>query len=133
MVAHLCWLQIIGLWNLIELNNLIGKLDKWAFHILHAYDYDIVHMVGKVNWNVDGLIWSPSCNEEDPIETCCHNGVDLEVILKWHILTYLCTMLRCFEVVFQINMGNEDSHDTNIESKIYALDIYDGAHVITYL
>jgi hypothetical protein len=41
---------------LIELNNLIKKLIKWAFHILHEYDFDIVHRVGKVDWDVDGLI-----------------------------------------------------------------------------
>jgi hypothetical protein len=57
-----------------------------------------------------------------------------EAILKWHILTYLCTMLGCYENVSQINMGNEDSHDTNIESKgDGALNIHDDAHVITYL
>ncbi len=101
---------------------------------MHEYDFDIVHRVGKVNWDVDGLIWSPSYNEEDPIEACWHNGVDLEAILKWHILTYLCTMLGCSKDVFQFNMGNEDSHDLNIESKgDGALDTHDYAHVITYL
>jgi hypothetical protein len=97
--------------------------------------FDIVHRVGKVNWDVDGLIWSSNCNEDDPIEACWHNGVDLEAILKWHIkLTYLCTMLRCSKDVFQINMGNKDSHDINIESKgDGALDVHDHAHVITYL
>lgn len=43
-------------------------------------------------------------------------------------------MLGCYENVSQINMGNEDSHDTNIESKgDGALDIHDDARVITYL
>jgi hypothetical protein len=101
---------------------------------LHEYDFDIVHRVGKVDWDVDGLIWSPSCNEEDPIGACWHNGVHLEAIVRWHILTYLCTMLGCSENVFQINMGNKDFHDTNIESKgDGALNIHDDAHVITYL
>jgi hypothetical protein len=43
-------------------------------------------------------------------------------------------MLGCSENVFQINMGNENFHDKNIESKgDGALNIHDDAHVITYL
>jgi hypothetical protein len=43
-------------------------------------------------------------------------------------------MLGCSEDLLQINMSNEDSHDTNIESKgDGALDIHDDARVITYL
>jgi hypothetical protein len=42
-------------------------------------------------------------------------------------------MLGCSKEEFQCNMGNEDSHDINIESKgDGALDTHDYAHVITY-
>jgi hypothetical protein len=30
-------------------------------------NFDIVHRVNKVNWDVDGLNWNPSSNEEDTI------------------------------------------------------------------
>ncbi len=35
--------------------------------ILHEYDFNIVHKAGRVNWDVDGLSWNPSSNEEDTI------------------------------------------------------------------
>ncbi len=58
----------------------------------------------------------------------------MEIIPRWHILAYFCTLLGCFGDVHQINMSNEDSHDVNIEQKDNgALNIHDIAHVITYL
>jgi hypothetical protein len=45
------------------------ELVRWAL-ILHEYDFDIVHRVGRVNWNVDGLNQKPSSNEEDTIGIC---------------------------------------------------------------
>jgi len=40
---------------------LIGKLTKWAL-ILHEYDFDIIHKVGRVNQDVDGLGSNPRSN-----------------------------------------------------------------------
>jgi hypothetical protein len=38
----------------MESNQLTGKLAKWAL-ILQGYNFDIVHKVGKVKWDTDGL------------------------------------------------------------------------------
>ncbi len=60
--------------------------------------------------------------------------MDLETILRWHASTYLCTLLGCSKDVPQLNVDYGDSHDVDMESKGNgALDIYDDAHVISYL
>jgi hypothetical protein len=38
----------------MESNGLKKKLIRWAF-ILQEYDFNIMHRVGRVNWDVDGL------------------------------------------------------------------------------
>jgi len=52
----------------------------------------------------------------------------LEARPRWHTLTYLCTMLKCYKNVFQIDLGNQDSCDVNIELEGNgALDIHEYA------
>jgi hypothetical protein len=63
----------------------------WAF-ILQENDFDIIHKLGKLNQDADGL----SLNEEDTIGAYWHGDVDLEVVIGWHASTYLCTLLGCF-------------------------------------
>ncbi len=60
-------------------NFFTRKLAKWAF-ILQKYNFDIIHKVGRVNWDVDGLNQYPSSNEEDNIRVRWHGGVDLEIV-----------------------------------------------------
>ncbi len=55
------------------------KLAKWAL-ILQKYNFDIIHKVGRVNWDVDGLNQNPSSNEEDNIKVRWHGDVDLEIV-----------------------------------------------------
>jgi hypothetical protein len=50
----------------MESNCITWKSKRWAF-ILHEYKFDIVHKVGKVNWDAKGLSQNPSFNEEDTI------------------------------------------------------------------
>jgi hypothetical protein len=50
--------------------------------ILHEYNFDIVHKVGKVNWDVNGLSRNSSFNEKDTIGAKWHGKVDLEVVLR---------------------------------------------------
>jgi len=65
---------------------------------------------------------------------CWHDDVDLETLLGWHVFTYLCTLLGCYEDVPHINVDDGDSHDVDMESKGNgALDIYDDAPIIAYL
>jgi hypothetical protein len=108
-------------------------LARWAF-ILQEYDFDIIHKLGKVNRDVDGLRWNPSFNEEDTIRACWHGDGDLEVILGWHAFAYLCTLLGLYRDVPQTSMNDGDPHDVDMESKGNGvLDIYDDALVIVYL
>jgi hypothetical protein len=79
----------------MESDRLIVKLAKRAL-ILQEYDFDIIHKLGRVNQDVDGLSWNPSSNEKDTTWAHWHGDVDLEVIPRWHASTYLCTLLGCF-------------------------------------
>ncbi len=63
----------------MESNRLIGKLARWAF-IFQKYNFDIIHKLGKVNWDADGLSWNPSSNKEDTTGARWHGDVDLEVV-----------------------------------------------------
>jgi hypothetical protein len=65
----------------MESNRLTRKLAKWAF-ILQEYDFDIIHKLGKVNQDVNGLNWNPSSNNKDTTGACWHGDVDLEVVPK---------------------------------------------------
>jgi hypothetical protein len=46
---------------LMESNQLTRKLVKWAL-IFQEYDFDIVHKVGRDNWDANGLSWNPNFN-----------------------------------------------------------------------
>jgi hypothetical protein len=61
---------------LMESNQLIGKLAKWVL-ILQKYDFDVVHKVGRLNWDVDGLNQNPSFSEKDTIVAKWHGKVNL--------------------------------------------------------
>jgi hypothetical protein len=55
--------------------------------------------VGRVNQDADGLNRNPSSSEEDTTNARWHGEVDLEVVLRWHVFAYLCTLLGCFRDV----------------------------------
>jgi len=44
---------------LMEFDWFTKKLGRWAL-ILEEYDFDIVHYVGRINQDVDGLALNPS-------------------------------------------------------------------------
>jgi len=48
-----------------------------------------------LNWDVDGLNWNPSSNEEDTTGAHWHGDVDLEAIPGWHAFIYMCALLGC--------------------------------------
>jgi hypothetical protein len=99
----------------IELDQFIRKFAKWAWLILHECDFDIVHQVGRVNQDVDGLNQTLSSNEENTIGAQWNGEVDLEVVLRWHASAYLCALLGCFGTL-QMDMNMGHSHDVDIES-----------------
>ncbi len=55
------------------------KLAMWAF-ILLEYEFDIIHMVGRVNQDANGLNQNPSSNEEDTIGAHWHGDINLKVV-----------------------------------------------------
>jgi hypothetical protein len=77
---------------LMELDWFTSKFAKWAF-ILQEYTFDIIQKVGKVNWDADGFNWNPSFSEEDTTSARWHGKVDLEAMLGWHVLAYMCILL----------------------------------------
>jgi hypothetical protein len=76
----------------MELDWFTSKFAKWAF-ILQEYTFDIIQKVGKVNWDADGFNWNPSFSEEDTTSARWHGKVDLEAMLGWHVLAYMCILL----------------------------------------
>jgi hypothetical protein len=81
----------------MESDQLTRKLVRWAF-ILHEYDFNIVHKVGRVNRNVNGLNQNPSSSEGDTTGARWHGEVVLEAVPRWHASTYLCTLLGCYKM-----------------------------------
>jgi hypothetical protein len=74
--------------------QLTCNLVRWAL-ILYEYDFDIVHRVGRVNWDANWLSQNPNSSEEDTIGARWHGEVDLEDVLRWHVFAYMCTLLGC--------------------------------------
>ncbi len=108
-------------------------MARWAF-ILQEYNFNIVHRVGRVNWDDDGLSRNPSSNEEDTTCAKWHGKVDLEAMPRWHVSAYLCTLLGCYGDVPQGNMSGGNSLNDDDEPKgNSALDIHLNLHVIAYL
>jgi hypothetical protein len=91
-------------------------LARWAFS-LQDYDFDIINKVRRVNQDVNGLSWNPNFNKEDTIGLWWHGDVDLERVLRWHVYTYMCTMLGCFREVLQVIMNNMDSQEGETKLK----------------
>jgi hypothetical protein len=117
----------------MESNRHTVKLAKWAF-ILQEYDFNIIHRLGRVDQNADGLSWNPNSNEEDTTSVPRHGDVDLKAISGWHASAYLCTLLECSKDVPQTSTDDGDPHDVDMELEGNGvLDIYDDAFVITYL
>jgi hypothetical protein len=50
----------------MESNQLTRKLVRWAF-ILQEYDFDIIHMLGKVNRDASGLSQNPIPTKRIPL------------------------------------------------------------------
>lgn len=50
--------------ELMELDELIGKLAKWIL-LLQKYDFEVVHCVGITNFDANGLTHNPSPLVED--------------------------------------------------------------------
>ncbi len=117
----------------MESNQLTGKLAKWAL-ILQGYNFDIVHKVGKVKWDTDGLSWNPSFIEEDITCAKWHGEVHLEVIPKWHAFVDMCILLGCFRDVPQGNTSSGNFHNDDDEPEGNGvLDIHLDLLFIAYL
>ncbi len=69
-------------------------MAEWAF-IRQTYNFDIVHRVGRVNQDADGLSRNPNSSEEDTIGAKWHGKMDLEAIPRCHAFAYMCTLLGC--------------------------------------
>jgi hypothetical protein len=63
----------------MESNQLTRKLVRWTL-ILQEYDFDIVDMASRVNWDTNGLNQNPSSSEGDTIGAKCHGKMDLEAV-----------------------------------------------------
>ncbi len=59
MVAHSFVIGHQPLKFLMESNQFIRKLAKWAL-LLCEYDFDVVHKVGRINQDADGLNQNPN-------------------------------------------------------------------------
>jgi hypothetical protein len=84
-------------WN-YEIESTHRKVGQVGIYLIGVY-FDIIHKLGRVHQDVNGLNRYPSSNKEDTIGVHWHDEVDLEVVLGCHASTYLCTFLGCFRTM----------------------------------
>ena len=68
---------------LMECDKLIGKLVRWAL-MLHDYDFKVVHWLGLVNMDVDGLSKNPYPRQKDSMGAGWHVAEDKEEMPMSH-------------------------------------------------
>jgi hypothetical protein len=67
----------------MENDKLTGKLARWAL-ILQEYEFTVVHGIGRLNQDADGLSRNPCTSEQDLTSARWHGGEDQEVVPGWH-------------------------------------------------
>jgi hypothetical protein len=76
----------------------------------------------------------PKFFKEDTIGVEQHGEVDLKAMPRWHVFTYMCTLLGCSRDVPQGNKGGGNFQSDNEEPKgNNALDIHLNLLVMAYL
>jgi hypothetical protein len=77
---------------LMESDKLIGKLARWAL-MLMEYDFKVVHRVGLVNMDADGLSRNPVSSQMDATGARWHVDDGEDSLLGWHCSTFLCVLV----------------------------------------
>ncbi len=52
----------------------------------------MVHRLGVINLDANGLNWNPCTSQEDDIGARWHGEVDEEMVPRWHALAFLCLL-----------------------------------------
>ena len=73
---------------LMDSDKLTGKLAMWAL-LLQEYDYEVVHYVGIIKLDADGLLNNPSPSDKDLTGASWYGDYDREVAPDWHAVAYL--------------------------------------------
>ena len=60
----------------MKLDKLTGKLTMWAL-LLQEYDFEMIHCVGIINLDANGLSHNPSSSNEDLIRLD-----DMKIVIK---------------------------------------------------
>ncbi len=75
----------------MESDKLMGKLGWWVL-ILQEYDFQVVHRLGVVNLDADGLSRNLCTSQEDDTRARWHGEVDEEMVPSWHASAFLCLL-----------------------------------------
>ncbi len=104
MVVHSLLLLIIS-YSIFFMESkwLTRKLVRWAF-ILQEYDFNVMHSVGRDNWDASGLNQNPSSKKEDTTKAHWHGDVDFEALPSWHVYGYMPTTLQCIKDVLEARL-----------------------------
>jgi hypothetical protein len=76
---------------LMESDKLIGKLARWAL-ILMEYDFKVVHRVGLVSMDADGLSCNPIPSQADATSARWHVDDGEDSLPGWHCSIFLCLL-----------------------------------------
>jgi len=75
----------------MESDKLTGKLTRWVL-ILQEYDFQVVHRLGVINLDADGLSRNPCTSQKDNIGARWHGEVDVEMVPGSHASAFLCLL-----------------------------------------
>ena len=90
---------------LMDSDKLTGKLAMWAL-LLQEYDYEVVHYVGIIKLDADGLLNNPSPSDKDLTGASWYGDCDREVAPGWHAVAYL-TLFSSVAIEIPIH-GSDD-------------------------
>ncbi len=111
------------------------EVDKMGFHFVRIWFW-----CQRSNWNnQQGCGWLsriPSSSELDIIGACWHGETNLEIILGWHVVSFLCILANnCWKVSCQAQVDSSSTFgNSKVEpNDIGLLDFFGNVQVLTYI
>jgi hypothetical protein len=99
--------------------------------MLMEYNFKVVHRVGLVNMDADGLSRNPVPSQADATGARWHVDDGEDLLLGWHYSTFLCLLVMHGDTTEEATVATVDE-DGNEESG-GAKDIFEDGDVMKYL
>jgi hypothetical protein len=115
---------------LMESDKLIEKLARWAL-MLTEYDFKVVHRVGLVNMDADGLSRNPVPSQADATGARWHVEEGEDSLPGWHYSAFLCLLAMNGDTTGKATVATVDADDG--EESGGTKDIFEDVDVMKYL